>query len=257
MIEEYKFKQLKNLNDDSSEAKSFAFKKLDSKKLDSDQLNSELRLISEKSFKVFDAVKEHRGYQEIENERLEKRVISQVDIKLAKVTQEAKDKGYQEGLEKGLAEGRAQAQEELNEEMQSIVKALDTIKAKSDEYVARHLQDWHRLIQSAVKWISLKEVRDIDYTEKLLNKLVHELGERDHLLIRVDEKTNENILSAIEKVEKDLGKLANIRIEVEDELSYPSIIVEGQNGIIDGGIDAQFETLDQIFSTLGGHESES
>lgn len=255
MIKEFKFQKFEDIGATDEAAKNFSFKQLQIKKIDEDQLDEELDLISKNSFQISSDVKNHRGYGQIEKEKFEKKVISEIDIRLAELKDQAREEGYQEGLKRGLEESKKNISLEYQEKLSELGGILNGIKEGTDQCVQTYLMDWHRLLKNAVKWITLRETKSSEYIEPLLSKLVQEINERDHLIIKVDEKTSEFIDQAIKDSEKELGKLGNVRVEVDHELSHPSIIVEGQNGIIDGSMEAQFASLDQIFSKLGSHES--
>ena len=60
---------------------------------------------------------------------------------------------------------------------------------------------------------------------------------------------NDNVIT-----EKIVGPLTNVRVEVAASMSDNGIIIESENGIIDGSIDAQFESLDKLFEKVGVDE---
>ena len=55
-------------------------------------------------------------------------------------------------------------------------------------------------------------------------------------------------------VESRLGQLQNIRIEIVPEINHPGIILESENGLIDGSIEGVFANIDKIFESVLKHE---
>ena len=53
-----------------------------------------------------------------------------------------------------------------------------------------------------------------------------------------------------------LGELTNIRVEEALNMDQPGLIVESENGIIDGSIEAQFKNLEKLFESVGIFEDE-
>lgn len=253
MIKEFSFPKFDE-QDLAKEAKNIAFKELDVAKPDLKKLDKELSLINDNSFEVAQEVKDLRGYAQLEKEKFEKRVISEVDIRLNEAAEEMKERGYQEGLEQGKREGMAKAESLYLEKLNKLEETIAQIEQGTQSYIEKNIKNFHRLIKNSVKWILLRELQDEKYVENLLHKLVYELNEKDSLLIKVDEETKNHIELAISKVESEFGKLANCRVEVDAELSYPSIILEGNKGIIDGSLHAQFRSLDNLFASVASEE---
>lgn len=254
MIKEFKFQKFEDVSNDDNVIKEFAFKKLNAADIEQTKLGHELELVEKSSFKVMEEVKNYRGHTAIEKERFEKKVISEVDIRLSEIEKKAQQEGYQVGLEQGREEAKKEFADAYQAKIDELGKILSEIKNQSNEIIQDNLTDWHRLIKNSVKWILLKETKNSDYIESLLGRLIHEINEKDHLLVKIDEETNQYIEKAVAAAESELGKLSNLRIEIDHELKHPSIIVEGQNGIIDGSLEAQFACLDNVFSSLGDYE---
>ena len=58
----------------------------------------------------------------------------------------------------------------------------------------------------------------------------------------------------IQTVEARLGQLSNVRIEIVPEINHPGIILESENGLIDGSMEGVFENIDKIFEQVTKHE---
>ena len=58
----------------------------------------------------------------------------------------------------------------------------------------------------------------------------------------------------VQMVEAKLGQLSNVRIEIVPEISHPGIILESENGLIDGSMEGVFQNIDKIFEQVLKHE---
>ena len=55
----------------------------------------------------------------------------------------------------------------------------------------------------------------------------------------------------LDHLHEKLGELENVRVEVDYDIEGPGIILESQNGIINGTLKEQFNSLDKLFKTVG------
>jgi flagellar assembly protein FliH len=58
----------------------------------------------------------------------------------------------------------------------------------------------------------------------------------------------------ITAVESKIGQLLNVRIEIVPEINYPGIILESENGLIDGSLEGVFQNIDKIFEQVMKNE---
>jgi flagellar assembly protein FliH len=58
----------------------------------------------------------------------------------------------------------------------------------------------------------------------------------------------------IQTVETRLGQLTNVRVEIVPEINHPGIILESENGLIDGSLEGVFQNIDKIFEQVVKHE---
>lgn len=54
----------------------------------------------------------------------------------------------------------------------------------------------------------------------------------------------------VEAVEARLGQLSNVRVEIVPEINHPGIILESENGLIDGSLEGVFQNIDKIFELV-------
>ena len=170
------------------------------------------------SFKISDVVREHRGIKRQEEEDFEAQVEREVQRRLAQMAEETREEAYQQGL----AKGREEAFEEGRIQIDSLV---DNLKNEIDGIA----------LQGA----------------ELLEKLIYEVNKKSHLVIRVNAEKFQVMPEIIQSIEAKLGTLTNVRVEISPELKYDGLILEAENTIVDGSLEAQFHSIDRIFEQIG------
>ncbi len=239
--------------------KPFAFDELNGESVNS-QTASEEDIRTERTherksnFKIDSAVRELRGISRQEKSDFEAQVEAEVQRRLSAVQEQA----YQEGLEQGKNEGRDQAyqeyQSELNGQLENFSGVLTQISSQSTALLEQERHNIYEFIKRFTKWIVLKEIDEKVYLEKLLEKLVLELNAKKNLIIKVGKNNFQAMPEIIAAVESRLGNLQNTRVEIVPEIQHPGIILESDNGLIDGSLEGVFGNIDQIFEQVLGHE---
>ena len=54
----------------------------------------------------------------------------------------------------------------------------------------------------------------------------------------------------LETVQKKLGELSNVRLEIDYDIKGPGIILASDNGIINATLTEQLNNLDKLFETI-------
>jgi len=239
--------------------KSFEFKTLDgesvtSEKVSDEEIRSERKYAQKNNFKIDDTVRDYRGLSRQEQTDLEQKIQAEVKRRL----DAAYDDAYREGLEKGKAEGKEIAIQELLEAMGQKVEdfgqVIAQVQGQSDKIIERNRHEVYEFIKRFTKWIILKEVNEKVYLETLLEKLILELNARKNLIVKVGRANFAQMPEVIQTVEARLGQLSNVRIEIVPEINYPGIILETENGLIDGSMEGVFQNIDKIFAQVVKHE---
>lgn len=239
--------------------KSFAFDELTGESfkrenITEESLRSERTFEKNNNFKIDGAVRDSRGLSRQENSDFEKRINEEVSRRLELAHQAA----YEEGIEKGKAEGKAEAfalyQEELAQKVEAFGAVIDGMQSQNDKIFEKNRLEIYEFIKRFTKWIILKEINEKVYLETLLEKLILELNARKNLIIKVGKANFEHMPEVIEKVEAKLGQLSNLRVEVVSEIHHPGIIIESENGLIDGSMEGVFKNIDKIFEQVMSHE---
>lgn len=243
----------------NGEFKTFTFGELTGESLKSeniteDSLRSERTFEKNNNFKIDGAVRDSRGLSRQEHSDFEKRIEDEVVRRLELVREAA----YQDGIEQGKVEGKAEAfalyQEELSLKIDSFVAVVDGMQSQGDKILEKNRLELYGFIKKFTKWIILKEINEKVYLENLLEKLILELNARKNLIIKIGKSSFEHMPEVIEHVEAKLGKLSNTRVEVISEIQHPGIIIESENGLIDGSMEGIFQNIDKIFEQVTNHE---
>lgn len=238
---------------------SFEFKTLNgesvtSEKVSDEDIRSERKYAQKNNFKIDDTVRDYRGLSRQEQNDLEQKIQAEVKRRLDAAYEDA----YKEGLEKGKAEGKEIAIQELHQAMGQKVEdfgqVIAQVQGQSDKIMERNKSEVYEFIKRFTKWIVLKEINEKVYLETLLEKLILELNARKNLIVKVGKANFAQMPEVIQTVEARLGQLSNVRIEIVPEISYPGIILETENGLIDGSMEGVFQNIDKIFAQVVKHE---
>ena len=256
-IRNYEFEPLFDNSETKEGLSSFEFKPLRKDQvLDVQEhekvIKVERQIAQEKGFEIAPIVKEHRGInrqQDLERQRL---IQEEVENQLIRI----QDQAYKEGFEKGLKDGQeevfAQTRAEVEQKLESLTEMIGEVLKTQHELLAAEKMTVYRTIRNLTKWVILRELKDDgDYVIRLLEKLMSELQVKSNLLIQIDAKTFEDKPDILDILQEKLGELNNIRVEVDYDIEGPGIVVESENGIINGSLKEQFYNLSRLFESVG------
>jgi len=256
-IEDFKFN---SFDKKSSQHESFSLPELDPKKDLTKIVSKEAIAISSKveqetGFHLASLVRKHRGIIDYKKNEDEKKINEKVDIRVKKLY----DQSYQQGLDLGKEEGAQAAYEEqltsLEEEVNKMAGIIQNFQLSLNDVYEKNKREAYSLIKNLTKWIVLKEVNDDkDYLYRLLEKLVNEITTKTNLVIRVNENDFKAMPEFIEMLEKKVGELTNVRVEVDLEMQDKGLILETSNALINGSLPEQFKAIDALFEGVIGVE---
>ncbi len=229
------------------------------KKLNEPIIKKERIHMEDNQFSVSPVVDHFRGLQEQAAREREERFQRELEERFAKV----KEQAYQEGFEKGQKEGFEKIQNELAQEATDKVQMLENyiqaIHEERLELLKAEKTNIYELVKTLTKWVILRELEDDGaYLERLLEKLILEIQSKSNLLLKVDKEYFSAMPEVCEIVEQKLGELQNTRVEVLQRTQNDKekgLILECDNGIIDGTLATQFETLEKLFSNLDVYDN--
>lgn len=255
-VQEYSFAQFEQSSQDGK-VKSFEFKdfKKSAPQVSEEHervIKIERQLAHEKQFQIAPIVEEFRGLSAQAAREREIRISEEVEKRVALIREEAFMAGRQEGIDQGRAEILEQMSVEVEEKIAYLTEMIHEVLAMKTEIIENQKREIFVMMRNLVKWVILRELgEDGQYINRLLEKLVVEIGSREHLLIQVDEKSFEAMPEVLAVLQKKLGEFTNVRVEVDYSMDRPGIILDSQNGIINASLDQQFENLDKLFETVG------
>ncbi len=255
-VQEYSFAQFEQ-RDNDSKVKSFEFKDLkkSAPKVSEEHervIKIERQLAHEKQFQIAPIVEEFRGMSAQAAREREIRIAEEVEKRIALIKEEAYQAGREQGIEQGREEILQQMSVEVEEKIAYFTEMIHEVLAMKTEIIERQKREIFVMMRNLVKWIILRELKeDGQYINRLLEKLVVEIGSKEHLLIQVDEKSFEAMPEVLEILQRKLGELTNVRVEIDYSMDRPGIILDSQNGIINASLDQQFANLDKLFESVG------
>jgi flagellar assembly protein FliH len=242
-----------------NQAKPFEFKNLinadlASTKISEEKIRIERNFANKSNFKVDDIVRDSRGIANQEQNDLEQRIQEEVRIRFELAYEDA----YKEGIEKGKQEGRELAyneyKDELNVKVDEVQKVVGDLQSHTHTILEKNKLEVYEFIKRFTKWIVLKEIDEKVYLESLLEKLILEINARKNLIIKVGKSHFAQMPEIIAGIETRIGQLPNVRVEIVSEIHYPGIILESENGLIDGSLEGIFLNMDKIFEQVIKHE---
>lgn len=218
--------------------------------LTEEEIRTERNHAAKNNFKIDNIVSDSRGLSRQEQNDIENRIQEEVKRRLEAAYQEA----YQEGLERGREEGKENAQNEFHEalgqKVEDLAQIISQVQGQTDKILEKNRAEVYEFIKRFTKWILMKEINEKVYLEGLLEKLILELNVRKNIIIKVGKNNFSQMPEVIKTVESRLGQLSNTRVEIVPEINYPGIILESENGLIDGSLEGVFQNIDKIFEQI-------
>lgn len=215
-----------------------------------DNIRGERTFAQKNNFKIDEIVKEYRGLSRQEQQDLEHKIQQEVQRRFEATYDEA----YREGLEKGRQEGKDAAhsefQEILAQRVDEFSQMIVQVQASSQKLLEKNRDEIYDFVKRFTKWIVLKEIDEKVYLQSLLEKLILELNARKNLIVKVGKANFGQMPEVISFVESRVGQLVNVRVEIVPELNKPGIILESENGLIDGSLEGVFQNIDKIFEQV-------
>lgn len=258
-IKTFEFSALEALaNNLEKPAEEFSFKVFAEEKVSKtadETIRQERGFEKKNNFQINDVVRNSRGLAAQEESDYEKRVQEEVKKRLEISFKEAINEGREQGRAEGKKEVMTQLQNVVEEKVASLEKVILEVQAQSAGLLEKNRTDIQEFVKRFTKWVVLREIDSNKmYLEQLLEKLILELNARKNLNIKVGKNNFEKMPEIIAAVETKLGQLSNVRIEVVPEIHHPGIIIESENGLIDGSLENIFINIDKIFDQVLNNE---
>lgn len=259
-VESYKFGELLP-SAEANKNQSFELQSLNQfsnmkNQITDDLIRQERAFESKSSFSIDEIVRKHRGLTKQEQQDYENRIATEVEKRIDALREDAYNAGLEEGKKLGFDQAHKEAAEKFDEKVQYLAEQIQLAIGQVESIYDHCKLDAYSMVKNLSKWVVLKEIDEKKYLERLLEKLILEIKTKNNLLIRVNQSAFEDMPEIIENVQRNIGKLTNARVEVEMDVERPGIILESENGIIDGTLDAQFASIDKLFESVGLNASD-
>lgn len=255
-VEEYQFKNLKGapVNAGASEYKFVDILKATPRESEEHGkiIKSERQHAERSSFKVSPIVREHRGMIAQEESEREAHIQNEVDRRVMLIEEDAYKKGFEKGQTDGREEVFRETQSATDEKLNTLNEMIvEVLKSKSEMLKAERTQTYET-IKTLTKWIVLRELKDDgDYINRLLERLILEMQTKANLLMHVNSSSFESMPEVLERIQSRIGELTNVRVEIDLKTDLPGLVLQSQNGILDGRLGVQFQKLDKLFANVG------
>jgi flagellar assembly protein FliH len=262
-IEKYNFRTFVGSEEADFESKEFDIPEFKEGQEVKKSINKIISIATEKDsalktgFQISPIVQEHRGHREIERHQNMRRIEKEVDVRTNQLRDQAYKDGYNEGLRQGKEDSLEQLKEKSEEKIARLIEMISNTVNQRKSLLENDKKEVYRIVKDLTKWIVLRELKSDDqYIERLIEKLIHELGEKSNLVVHVNQEQFEDMPEILEKVQEKVGNLPNVRVMVNYDLKRNGIKIESDSGIICADLDKQFENLDKIFESVGVTEEE-
>lgn len=263
-VENYIFSTFPGSDDPSPEKQEYKMRTIrkgqfSNAKEKKEKLLNENKRAQDLGFKLSPIVKEYRGHKEFEVKESIRKIEEEVKIRVNDLTEEARQEGYEAGFKQGREDSILKLQEQSEDKLARLMNMISEVVVYKQEIINQQKNEIYKIIRDLTKWIILRELKnDDDYVNRLLEKLVLEMGEKSNLNIHINQEQFEDMPEVLEKIQEKLGELKNVRTIVNYDLGKNGLKLESENGLIVADLDEQFKSLDKMFEgVLIGTEEET
>jgi len=200
-------------------------------------------------FSISADVRLQRGLDEHEQNRQEEKIKNLVDEKYVTVREQGFKEGHQEGLVVGKSDIETKYAEFYEKSLAELSSLINFVKEQQTKMINEHRNDVMRILEVATKWVLLREV-DLKYTERLITAMLSKIQGEQYLVMKVDLKTFSEHQQIQEMVHSRFPSFKNFRIECDEQLKHPSVIVETESSLLDGSWDSQMASIEKLFSEI-------
>lgn len=256
-IQDYKFMSFTDAEEDTESVKLFEFKPLLSaaQTVEKSEFQKVIRVEREQAknsnFKVNPITEKYRGLRDQETREYEDRVEEEVKKRVEQIQEEAFKAGFEEGVKQGREEIFDQMRNAVDQKLDDVSQMVTNVLKTYEDIFLDQKVEMYQLLKNLTKWIVLRELNeDGKYIERLLERLFLEIQARNNLLIQVNANDFTSMPEVLEHIQKKLGELKNVRIEIDHSVVSQGLIVESENGIINATMEEQFKSLDKLFEEV-------
>ncbi len=179
-------------------------------------------------------------------------IEEKVKRRVSDLSEEAKENaftiGYEEGLKKGYKEAYEKHQLEGKNKIEQFEKFISECEsAKKDLFIANE-RFLIEIVFRVARLILLKELStDREYILRLTKELIEKVGVRENIKIRLNAEDMATAVQLKEGLEKSLGVLTNLSVEVSNQVHRGGCMIETEWNAIDASIETQLQGIYAAF----------
>jgi flagellar biosynthesis/type III secretory pathway protein FliH len=204
------------------------------------------------NFVIDSRISDHIGLTDAKNKEQQKQFDGEVLRYVQKIKdaahQEAYEKGLQQGIEDAHAEAFAQAQKDLEEKTKSIleiIKSLTECRNKMLEVNEKEIIQFCYFMAEKIIYRELKHDPDL-----ILNAIKTIATFKEEITVKISAADHLFIQDHLEKL-AGMMNISAIRFEKDASLSVGDVIVESEQGLINGTLETRLKKMKNL---LNGQE---
>jgi flagellar assembly protein FliH len=184
----------------------------------------------------------------------------QSELILSRANEEA-DKIKKQAWQEGLREGQSKANEELQAKTQKLLSEIETIKYQIEKdketFYAQSQEEMLTLALDIAKKIIGDKMEEDDKTfARIARNVLKKVKNPSKITLRVSKDDYDDLLKAKDLLYTAVDEIDELDILKDESLKKGSCLVDTGNGVLDGGIDTQFELLQAAFDTVTVNKTE-
>lgn len=249
-------------SDQTAQSETYSFKTLEVVDIvDSRSIAKEHGIARSEGFNINQEVMQRRGHAKYEVDQHNIKIAQEVQKNVDLIKSDIIQKAYEEGLGRAKEEIEAQFKQNFEQQVTDLTNFVDFIKKQQQEILDRSKKDLLKIIHQLTHWILQREL-NIDYVSNLLPLILGKIQEGQKILVKVDSTTYQTLKDADHVLQTKFSSFKDLRVIVDDHITYPGVIVETDSNIFNATQEAQKQLIDSLFSNLlesssGSNTSES
>lgn len=207
-------------------------------------------------FSINALLREPLNVEQEERRAIEARVQTTVAELAVKAKEEAAQVGYRDGLAKGHEEAFLQFKQEAEARMKNFEALMKELETAREEILRANEKFLINLILRISRMVILRELKtDTGYIQRLAMDLIERVGVRENIKLRISPDDSHTLGMIKDGIEKSLGAMKNLSIEVDSKVPQGGCSIETQWNAIDADIDHALEGIAQ--SLIGSSSGSS
>lgn len=245
-----------SFSDQTIKSETYSFKNFEITSLDQNLIAAEQGFAKNKGFDIGDEIKKQRGHAQYEIDQYNIKIAEEVEKRVQKLKSEVTRKSYEHAIKMAKNEIEDQFSKNFNQQVSDLTQFVDFVKEQQNAILNKSKKDVLKIIQLVVHWVIQKEVK-IDYVENLLPLILSKVQENQKILVKVDAQTYGHLQNAENLLSNKFSIFKDIKVIMDEHITYPGVIVETDSNIFDASAEAQNQLIENLFSSLMESQSGS